>query len=139
MTAPQAYRQLLYTLLLVAFLRGCTPLLAETPAITLQVTPKVQMVSIGGTGTIRVKVTIPKNAQNRAVCVAVDGPVYRSSCFEHVGLGAATRVEWTFRGLDVGEYLAEARLERAKVGESGRDYKIGRDQFVVSGGGASGF
>ena len=145
-TLARGFRQILYTLALVAFLKSCTPWLtgpemdgAELPAIALQVTPKVQMVSYGGTGTVRVQVIIPKNAQNRAVCVEVDGPVYRSSCFEHVGLEAASRVEWTFRGLDVGEYAAVATLERVEEGEGGRDYIIGRDQFVVSGGGESGF
>lgn len=146
----RGFRQILYTLALVAFLKSCTPYLtepemdsaaepADPPAITLQVTPKVQMVSYGGTGTVRVRITLSKSAQNRAVCVVLDGPTYRSSCFEHIGLEAPSRVEWVVRGLDAGEYEAEARLERAKVGESGRDYVIGRDRFTVAGSGASDF
>jgi hypothetical protein len=134
-------RQILYTLVLVAFLKSCTPYLtepemdgAELPAIAVSVTPKVQMVGYGQSGRVRVKITVPKNALNRAVCVAVDGPTYRSSCFEHVGLGAPSVAEWVFSGLEPGWYEAVATLERAKEGESGRDYKIGRDQFQVAGG-----
>ena len=137
--SARGVRQILYTLVLVAFLKSCTPWLtepemdgAELPAITLQVTPKVQIVGVGGLGTIRVKITIPKNAQNRAVCVAVDGPMYRSSCFEHVGLEAASRVEWTIRGLDPGEYDATATLERVEEGSGSRKTSISRDSFTIS-------
>jgi len=136
-TPARGIRQVLYTLLLVAFLKSCTPWLnepamdveaAEPPAISLRIDPKVQMVSYGGTGTVRVRITVPKNAQNRAVCVEVDGPTYRSSCFEHVGLGAPSQAEWLVKGLDAGEYVAAARLER-----SGGAVELARDSFVVSG------
>ena len=113
-TLARGIRQILYTLALVIFLRDCTPWLtepadgapaaAEPAPITLRVDPKVQMVGYGGQGVVRVRITIPKNALNRAVCVEVDGPVYRSSCFDHVGLGAPSAAEWVVSGLDAGEY-----------------------------------
>jgi hypothetical protein len=111
------------------------PAVSDTlPPITLRVTPKVQMAQMGRTSTIRVRITVPQNPLNRAVCVAVDGPTYRSSCFDHVGTGAAVQAEWAVSGLEPGGYVAEARLERAKEGESGRDYKFSRETFEISGG-----
>jgi hypothetical protein len=123
-----------FKIALLAVLAHLTILAGAEPAISLDITPRVQMGRIGQTSTVRVRITVPKDALNRAVCVEVDGPVYRSSCFEHVGLEAPSRVEWTVSSLDPGEYEAVARLERAKEGESGRDYKIGRSRFEIQGG-----
>lgn len=54
--------------------------------------------------------TVPQDAHNRSLCVAVDGPMYRSSCRELDAQRATVTAEWVFTGLTGGEYVAEAAL-----------------------------
>jgi len=128
MTLGRGLRQIAYTLALVYALKGCTTILdADTPWATLDVTPRISTEP----ATITLLVTIPRSPQNRLLCVGYDGPQFRSSCQEHVGLEAAYRVEQAFSGLPAGEYTAVAEVVRDEEEKGGRNQLI-TTQFVVN-------
>lgn len=85
---------------------------AADPPVAISVTPRIQLGREGKSSEVYVKLTVPENLQNRAVCVDVDGPVFRSSCWEITALGQPYRQEWWVRGLGPGRYAATATLER---------------------------
>ena len=134
MTTAQGLRQIVYTLTLLVFLRSCTTLLeAQSPEPTIRVegTPKVQLVPIDGSGAIWIKVTTPRNAQNRAICVFLEGPISRASCWENVGREAGFRHEFGYRGLPAGEYLLVGELQWVDEANGERKASYSRDQIVI--------
>ena len=127
MTLGRGLRQIAYTLALVYLLKGCTTILdAEAPWATLDVSPRIS----AEPATITLLVTIPRNPQNRLLCVGYDGPQFRLSCQEHVGLEAAYRVESTFSDLPAGEYAAMVEMVRDE-GEKGRRTRVITTRFEV--------
>ena len=130
---PRPVRQLLYTIALVIALRvcGCLPL-GDTGAaprpVRIEATPKVQFALHGKTTRVYLKLTVPKDTRNRAVCVEVDGGIYRSSCWEITALGQAYRQEWWVGELVAGAYEVRATLTR----EDGRQ-DVDRTTFCVAG------
>ena len=137
MTTAQGLRQIVYTLTLLVFLRSCTTLLeAQSPEPTIRVegTPKVQLVPIDGSGAIWIKVTTPRNAQNRAICVFLEGPISRASCWENVGREAGFRHEFGYRGLPAGEYLLMGELQWVDETNGERKVSYSRDRIVISSG-----
>jgi len=96
--------------------------------IAIEVTPRIQHAPLTGTAHIRVLVTIPKNPENRLGCVEIDGPTYRSSCFDIDGAEHATQQEWVYKGLVGGRYIAVASLRQA----DGKEYRA-RTTFCVVG------
>ena len=127
MTLGRGLRQIAYTLALVYALKGCTTLLdADEPWAVLDVTPRIS----AEPATITLLVTIPRSPQNRLLCVGYDGPQFRSSCQEHVGLGAAQHVEQTFSGLPAGEYAAVVEVVRDE-GEKGGRTRVITTRFEV--------
>mgnify|MGYP001559592005 CR=1 FL=1 len=108
------------TLLVLFLLRAVSP-------ISLEVTPRMQHAPVAGTGRIRILVTIPKNDQNRVGCVEVDGPVYRSSCFEIDGQRHAYRQEWVYVDLPSGAYRAVAVLRQA----NGKQIQVKTDFCII--------
>ena len=86
---------------------------AEPPAVKVEVNPKVQLVHPRKGGEVYLKLTVERNALNRAVCVAVDGTTFRSSCFDHVGEAAPYRLEWWVKGLSAGQYVVGVAVQRA--------------------------
>lgn len=83
-------------------------------ALSLDVTPRIQL-SQGqaSKGQVYVKVTLRPDPSNRVVCVQVDGPTYRSSCWTVNGEHAQVREEWWVKGLDAGQYEARATVDRS--------------------------
>ncbi len=148
MTPARACRQILFTLLLCVFLRACVPWFQEDtdldaqgvtamPTITIDVSPHVQLVTSYKTGSVAIHVTVPRDARNRVVCVVVDGPMFRASCWEQVGREAPFRQEFSYPGLPAGEYVVEGRLEwvEDREGEKGeRRVTLAHDRFVIRGG-----
>lgn len=130
MSIGRELRFVLYTLILVAILKSCAPAFAEEPWLTVDVTPRMSMTPINGTATVRLLVTVPRNDQNRLLCVGYDGPTFRSSCAEHVEPGARYRVEVPFSGLREGAYVAFAELHRAG-GAKGSESRMVTLQFEV--------
>lgn len=102
-------RRLSTLLLLIVTLS--LPLRAASP-VAISVSPRVQMALYGKTTQVTVQVTVPKDAQNRVLCIEIDGGVYTSSCFPHVGTGASSQVIRPLRGLTAGEYVAVATVLR---------------------------
>lgn len=82
--------------------------LAAPPPISLKVSPFIGRAP----QLVRLTVTVEPNEANREVCVVVDGPVYRSSCYEHVGAGARRTTTIEFRDLPEGRYGAVAVVGR---------------------------
>lgn len=118
---------------LVAMLSLSTALLAKDPApIKVEVSPRVQLSPIRATTQVWVRVTVPKAAQNRRVCVEVDGGIYRSSCYPHIGTDAPYRLEWAVKGLVAGTYVVVATLYQADGAE-----QHAQDHFCISDGDAS--
>lgn len=105
---------------------------AEPPAVRVEVSPKVQQSGRRNQGEVYVKLTVPRDARNRAVCVVIDGPTFRSSCRQLDGLRASYREEWPVKALDAGSYSVFANLERAD-----RSVITTRDQFCIAGDGVS--
>mgnify|MGYP001565496909 CR=1 FL=1 len=137
--AARGVRQIAYTLVLIAFLKGCTPVLgAQEPSIKVEVTPKVQLSNTRGQGSVLIKVTTPRSPQNRVVCVILDGPMYRSSCWEN-GPESPLRKELRYTSLSAGEYVVVGVLEWVEEGSGKRQTTTARDNFRISGGEPSGF
>lgn len=84
----------------------------EPPAIAVEVAPRFQLAHPRKGGEVYVKVTVPRDARNRLVCVSLDGTTFRSSCWEHAGDSGAYRQEWAVRGLEPGNYVAVGELRR---------------------------
>lgn len=127
-------RQLLYTLILLAFLNGCAAF-CEERWFALDVNPRVsQTTTQGGTMTVRLIFTIPRNDQNRVLCFGYDGPVFRASCVEHVAQAGAYRVEQAFSGLKPGRYVAFGELRRQGV-DGKVESRLETTNFVICGDG----
>ncbi len=139
-------RQILYTVVLVVFLRACTPWFTPeaepaqestkppVPTIRVEVYPRFTLLVVGhGTASVRIKVTVPRNPQNRVVCVAVDGPVYRSSCWEHDG-SERYRQEFLYPELPAGDYVALGELQWVEQGSGERKTSVSRYEFRILGG-----
>lgn len=109
MTTPaRGLRQIIYTLLLVLFLKDCTPLLTAGTPVKIQVTPRIG----SAPQEIRIWLTVEPNADNRVACVVVDGPKYRSSCWELRGASAPKTTWLQFRDLPEGHYVVAGSVER---------------------------
>ena len=138
MTAETArgYRQLLYTLLFVIFLRACTPwdewMLNHTtldgaePRVTITVSPRFQHAPMGGGGArVNISVRVPRTAQNRRIRVEVDGTKFRAFEQDCSLPDGACGGFWPIRDLPAGDYEARAIL-LAWEGE----WKTYSDRFV---------
>ena len=141
MTASRALRQVLYTFLLVVWLRGCTTWLdpfvngqTANPTIAVDASPKIQLATFGGSGSVWIRVTVPRDARNRVVCVVLDGPMSRVSCWEQSGSGAAYRKEFGYRSLPAGEYLVVGELQWLDEEKGERKTTYARDTFVIRSG-----
>lgn len=139
MTSARATRQLLFTITLFACLHACgvIPLDAQTPAtisakptIRVEVSPRIQLLQFGKGGTVLIRVTTPRNPQNRAVCIVVDGPMLRSSCWDN-GPTEALRREFRYAGLPAGEYVVAAVLEWVDEEKGERKTVVERDSFEI--------
>ena len=137
MTTGRALRQLAYTLLLVFFLKDCTSVLdaqeqsQPDPTIRVESSPKAQLVPTGRSGSVWIRVTIPRNAQNRAVCIILEGPLSRVSCYEHIGSEAPFRQEFGYRDLPAGEYLVVGELQWVDGAKGERKTVLARDSFRI--------
>lgn len=95
---------------LITFLLLSATVFAAPSGLSLHIRPVAQVVA--KTGNVSVITTLSPNPHNRLLCVAVDGPTYRSSCRELDAERAPVTAEWRFGGLEPGEYVAEARVGR---------------------------
>ena len=138
MTTAQGLRQIAYTLVLVVFLRGCTTVLDAQPVdptITVVGSPKVQLIPHGGSGSVWIRVTVPRDERNRTVCVTFDSEGYtRTSCWENMGGKAAFRHEFGYRSLPAGEYVLVGVLEWEDKANGERKVSYSRDRIVISSG-----
>ena len=138
MTVAQGLRQIAYTLSLLVFLRDCTTVLdaqQPNPTITVVGSPKIQLIPLGGSGGVWIRVTVPRDERNRSVCVTLDSGTYtRSSCWENVGRGGAYRAEYGIRDLPTGEYLLVGELQWVDGANGERKVSYSRDKIIISSG-----
>lgn len=95
--------------------------------ITISVYPRFSLPP----ATFRITVLVPRHADNRRACWAIDGPELKRSCIDLAGVESrrAWTVYWDLRS--VGEYEASATLTRM---EDGRErYYVSRQGFQVLG------
>lgn len=82
--------------------------------ITVSVMPRVQLSQgIEARASVWVRLAVRPDPQNRLVCVDVDGPTFRSSCWTVDGERAPYREEWLVKNLQAGEYTVVGEVERA--------------------------
>jgi hypothetical protein len=93
--------------LLIALLLTAT-ISADTPPVSLELTPRVSHAPAW----VRMKVTIPRDAQNQTLCLYIEGPESHGSCRDHDGESGAYRVEESFKTLPGGCYVAAVALIR---------------------------
>lgn len=103
--------------------------LGDPPPISIDARPRVQIAPVGKATQIQLTIRVLKDAHNRVLCVEIDGGVYSSSCFPHVGLGAASQVIRTIHGVTAGGYVARATVIR----EDG-SRRVAETTFCVAGG-----
>jgi hypothetical protein len=121
------------TLALVAFLMvpaGPTAAQDKPQPVRLEVTPRFQLAPLGKTASVSIRVTVPQSPQNRVVCVEVDGPVFRSSCWESSPTASQNK-EFRYSSLEAGSYVATARLFR--VQEDGKRIELHHSvEFLIN-------
>lgn len=118
---------------LLPLLLAVSTLSAEAPSIHVTAVPRLQFAGKYGTGSVSIRVTVPRNAQNRSVCVFVDGPLTRTSCWDQVGAEAPFRQEFAYQGLPAGRYTVSGVLEFEDGAKGGRKTVGFQDRFVVLG------
>lgn len=151
------WRFLLYTFLLCVWLRACTPwdeymvgtvegaaqqdtrtaaqqdTLPE-PTIEVEVSPRFTLLRVGqGTASVLFRVTVPRNPQNRVLCVGIDGTMYRLSCMTH-GPSGQYRQEFPYRSLPAGDYVAFGELQWVDAAKGERKTSVSRFEFRIIGG-----
>jgi hypothetical protein len=106
------------------------------PSIRVEASPRFQLAQIGKPASVLIRVRVPQNPQNRAVCVLIDGPMYRSSCWESPQGGAAGK-EFRYSSLSAGEYELVGVVEWVDEANGERKTTVTRDRFTVSDGQSS--
>lgn len=107
------------------------------PSVRVEPSPRIQMAQMGATSSVLIRVRGPQNPQNRFLCVLIDGPVYRSSCWETPQDEALTK-EFRYSSLTAGEYALLGVLEWVEKATGERKTVVSRDSFTISDGQASG-
>lgn len=62
--------------------------------------------------TVRVRVHVEPNPDNRVLCLEYDGGIYRRSCQDHIGAEAPVTVWETMKHLPAGSYVFAAQIVR---------------------------
>lgn len=122
---------------LVAFLLApACPGTAQAPAPTLRVdvSPRLQLLQLDKGASVLIRVTIPRNPQNRVGCVTVDGPMFRSSCWENGPQEAPTK-EFRYSGLPGGSYTVVGEVQWVEEATGERKSVVKRDRFEIRIGG----
>jgi hypothetical protein len=144
LNTPRAYAYLFLALLTFLLAPACPSTAQEKPKVPAPVvrvvaSPKLQMLPLGRSGTVVIRVTIPQNPQNRVGCLVVDGPMFRSSCWESLPTAPQTQ-EFRYSGLPGGEYEVMGEVQWVDGEKGERKSTLARDRFVITDGGdASGF
>lgn len=101
------------------------------PSLTIQAVPPVTVISVGqNQASVSIRVTVPRDARNRVVCVAVEGPIVRSSCWEHDATGPY-RTEFRYPGLAVGMYEVVGEVQWVDEANGKRKVTIARTAFEI--------
>lgn len=100
------------------------------PEIRLQVSPRIQLLQFNKGGSVLIRTTIPRNPQNRVGCVTMDGPMYRSSCWEN-GPTEAPSKEFRYSSLLGGSYEVIAEVQWVDVATGERKSVLKQDRFEV--------
>lgn len=97
------------TILLVCLLLFSVPASpANPPALVINTYPRIS----SAPATIRVRITLTQDPQNRALCLQVDGTEFRSSCWEIDAQRAPRTAERWVKDLPAGCYTATAAVGR---------------------------
>jgi hypothetical protein len=105
---------------------------AQEPSIRVEASPKSQMSHFTtGVAPVTIRVYVPPSPQNRAVCVQVDGTVYRSSCWESHATDRLVK-EFRYPSLPSGTYVVVGTLSWWDEKEGKAKTATSRDQFVIT-------
>jgi hypothetical protein len=104
------------------------------PTFRVEPSPRIQIAQLGKPSSVLIRVRGPENRQNRFLCVAVDGPVFRSSCWETLQ-GEALSKEFRYSSLTAGEYDVIGELTWVEEATGERKKAVVRDRFVIRMGG----